>query len=263
MNKYNNAKRLAIILYYEEKIRVKTISNILWRSVEQIKEWIKCKPISKSEIEEQLRKHWKNRSLRLCHIGYDAFFKPLKYKGKVYSEYCVSYDGCVFSRNKTIRWSKLKGRKNSKGYWEVCKYKSRPIILHRCIYESFTNKDVTNLSILHKDDNKNNNCMSNLYSGTHKNNGMDRVKNGLSPRGNRHGRKTITEKQAKEICEAIISEEYDYLNDLGEQFDVNIRAIYNIKRGYSFRWMFSEDELKKMKIAKGRIAKTYFSWDDV
>lgn len=257
MNKYDDAKRLAIILYYEEKIRVKTISNILWRSVEQIKEWIKCKPINKSDIEEQLREHWKNRSLRLCHVGYDAFFKPLKYKGKVYSEYCLSYDGFVFSRNKTIRWNKVKGKKTKEGYQEI-KYKNGFIILHRCIYESFTNKDVTNLLILHKDDNKNNNCMSNLYSGTHKDNGMDRVKNGLSPRGNRHGRKTITEKQAKEICDAIISEKYDYLSDLVERFEVNIHAIYNIKRGYAFNWMFSKDELKKMKEAKGRIAKNIF-----
>jgi len=124
------------------------------------------------------------------------------YEGK----YQVSNQGQV----RSLRYrntDKVKVRRSSttnKGYGLIILSKdnrSRSFRVHRLVYEAFNG--VTELLVLHKDGNPQNNNIDNLYAGTQKQNIADSIKHGthssLSYKGENHPRATITWEQVNEI----------------------------------------------------------------
>lgn len=90
--------------------------------------------------------------------------------------------------------------------------------------------------IRHYDDIQSNNRLSNLFWGTHKQNGEDRARNGLSKRGSSNGNSTLTEAKVRQIKTL-----YKYRSKtfgvvpLSKRFKVCHSTISNIVRGKIWR----------------------------
>lgn len=79
-----------------------------------------------------------------------------------------------YGRIKSIRYNKIRKQKISQdGYLKIILTlddKKRTFNVHRLVYFSFNNVDISNLEIDHIDGNRKNNCLSNLKLCTHKQN---------------------------------------------------------------------------------------------
>lgn len=65
--------------------------------------------------------------------------------------------------------------------------------VHRVVLAAFVGPAPAGLWGLHRDDDKRNNRLNNLYYGTPQQNADDRVANGNSPQGMKHGRHKLTD----------------------------------------------------------------------
>ena len=85
--------------------------------------------------------------------------------------YAVTEDGQVWSYKRKIF---LKPSKNNSGYLIVCLYKNgkrKNPLVHRLVLETYYPiENMEKLEVNHLDENKENNCLSNLSWATHKDN---------------------------------------------------------------------------------------------
>lgn len=107
--------------------------------------------------------------------------------------YYVSRNGDVYSlySNKFLKWSIDKD-----GYPRVDVH-SKHIKIHKLVYMTWVSRDSKGLQINHRDDNKMNPAVDNLYLGTQKDNIQDCISN-----GNRVGNRrylTVFDKEKKQI----------------------------------------------------------------
>lgn len=88
------------------------------------------------------------------------------------------------------------------------------------------------MQVLHKDDNKLNNCPSNLYYGTPLQNARDSAKNGRHPRGETRSDAKITEAQAAEVYRMAMAG----INQraIASQFGIAQQTVSRIKRRVSW-----------------------------
>lgn len=79
--------------------------------------------------------------------------------------------------------------------------KSRSLLVHRIVADSFIKPLSSNELVCHKDDNGFNNHVSNLYIGDHSSNFVDSVKNNrrIMPKGMLNGRSILTPDQVRYI----------------------------------------------------------------
>lgn len=115
--------------------------------------------------------------------------------------YCISINGKVFSRlgGRGIiknEWHEIKHQPSKDNYPFVSiskRGKQDMIKLHILLLETFVSSRPDGMLGLHKDDNRWNFELSNLYWGTYNNNADDRSRNG-SVIGETHGMAKLTEK---------------------------------------------------------------------
>lgn len=73
------------------------------------------------------------------------------------------------------------------------------ISVHRAVLISFVGKVPSKPNALHKDGDRDNNCLKNLYWGTQADNYEDARRSGTNPHGERHGGSKLTKEAAEEI----------------------------------------------------------------
>jgi hypothetical protein len=117
----------------------------------------------------------------------------------------VGSDGS-FWRFKAGRWVRIYGSKNDHNNWLVIipggTAKSRRCVkIAVLVLTAFVGPKPPGMECCHKDDNKDDNSIENLYWGTHKENMLDRDRHGLNVnhRGSAHGMSKLTEERVREI----------------------------------------------------------------
>ncbi len=124
-------------------------------------------------------------------------------------------------------WSELKGRIDKDGYRTIHAGKSQ-IRVGRLVLEVFSIMEGwypgPGFLALHKDDNKANDQLSNLYWGTTKDNAKDAIRNGGQIRGTQCHRCKLTPGQVLEIRDRFARGGITQ-QALGDEFGVNQRMI--------------------------------------
>lgn len=130
-----------------------------------------------------------------------------------FPEYFVSTNGRVFSK-----WVRGKHRfistelreinpYDSYGYKEVIlcngKGKRKKVRVHILVLETFVGPRPKGMKGLHKDDNRKNNKLRNLYWGTQKENMEDADRNGLLRKGEDHPQAKLTDDDIADIQELL------------------------------------------------------------
>lgn len=105
--------------------------------------------------------------------------------------------------------------------------------VHHLVLEAFIGPRPPGLHGLHKDDNRDNNAMANLYWGTRGENMQDAISNGRIPLGSRHRLAKLTEEKVL----AILTEHSNgaRLCDLAAKNGVSTTAVWRIINGLAWR----------------------------
>jgi len=106
---------------------------------------------------------------------------------------------------------------------------SDTFLLHNVVAEVFLGARPHSLLECHRDSDKDNNSVSNLYYGTNSQNMMDKVEAGTSNRGERCAASRITELQAKEIKARLATGEKSSV--IAIDYPISAAGIRKIKRG--------------------------------
>lgn len=184
----------------------------------------------------------------------EEIWKPIDI-GEVAGQYEVSTLGRVKSLARfdtSGRWRKekyLKPRKNKssdKGYYlHVCLCNGswqKNFKIHRLVAEAFIANPENKSDVNHKDGVKTNNIVSNLEWTTRSENCQHSCDTGLlvNVKGHEHGRQKLTEEQVRFIYLNHLKGKPRAAfnaNQLGREFNVNGRAILNIYRKESWKWL--------------------------
>ena len=177
-------------------------------------------------------------------------WKDIKgYEGK----YQVSNLGRVKSLNykRTGEEKILKPTKTEKGYLFVClrrNSKAKSYRVHRLVAEHFIPNTDTNLEVNHKDENKENNCVTNLEWCTHIYNvnygtrnqrqSETAIKNGIN-KGEKHG-------MAKKVICITTGEIFDYVAQVEEVYGIKeplVSACCTGKRKWTGRHPITGEKL--------------------
>lgn len=132
-------------------------------------------------------------------------------------------------------WKEMCPSKNDEGYYQIRFIngnKKRSIKLHILILELFgPNKPNNKMYALHKNDDKNNNSLDNLYWGSRRDNEIDKITNGID----RHTKLKIDD--INSIRKRYNDGESQY--SIAETLNVNQSSISRIIT--KLRWAFVED----------------------
>lgn len=96
--------------------------------------------------------------------------------------YLVSAQGRVYSKRSKLV---LKPRRRGKGYAAVALTGGRNAYIHHVVAEAWLGPRPAGLYVLHRDDLKTNNDVSNLYYGSQAENAADALRNGRHPQASR------------------------------------------------------------------------------
>lgn len=130
-----------------------------------------------------------------------------------------------------------------KDYWKVdltneFAVKKR-IRLHHLVAAAFLGPRPNGLLVLHKDDDKANNRLDNLYYGTHAQNQADSVRNGKhrtnTPRGEKHWMSKLKERDIPEILQ--LRKQGVPIMQIAARFGVTDMPIHDILRGRTWSWL--------------------------
>ena len=160
--------------------------------------------------------------------------------------YRVGDDGSVWScryRGKvTDKWFQMKIRQsNPKEYLRIPLYVDRvpkSFLVHRLIKMVFDGPPDGKLDVAHNDGNRHNNCLSNLRYATRKENNMDKIAHGTSPRGNKCKFAKLSEAdviQIRTMHKACVRQ-----CKLSKMFVVNHRHISDIINRKRWAWLAEE-----------------------
>jgi len=134
------------------------------------------------------------------------------------------------SGGKFIRGVLMSPRKNRSGHWNVSLARNNKYV-KRCIHRIMAEAHIPNPNdlpcALHIDDDKNNNHISNIYWGTHAQNGKDMIENGTVSRGSKHKPSKLTEEQVLDIRKCL--EKGDSGEVIAERYNVEKSTISCIK----------------------------------
>lgn len=110
-------------------------------------------------------------------------YKSLEFIG--FPGYRIGDDGSAWSRKRHNCWVRLRGRVDSRGYYQVVlSFKGQPkaFFIHHLILLAFVGPRPSGLECCHGDGDRQNNRPSNLRWDTKKNNTLDRSRHGRSGR---------------------------------------------------------------------------------
>ena len=158
------------------------------------------------------------------------------------TNYYINEQGEVINK-KTNR--KVKGNKDKNGYirFRVCQgqRKSYSISIHRAVLETFNPiENMETLEVNHKDENKTNNCLSNLEWVTHFTN-MQRIKeNGhsykMSNKGSKNGNSKLSEEQVLEIREKYKTGNFSQ-RELSKIFNISQSVVQCILSNKNWKFL--------------------------
>ena len=107
--------------------------------------------------------------------------------------------------------------------------------VHRIVAEAFIPNPQKKPYVLHKDDDPENNCVSNLYWGDALQNYADRVRiSGHGNEGGYHGYSHLTDGDVLQIKKLIYRSDLFY-RQIGEKFSINEATVRAIKDGKSWK----------------------------
>lgn len=154
-----------------------------------------------------------------------------------FDSYYVDIYGNIYSDFKTSRkklpigeYKKLKCTPDSTGYRKVI-INGKKYLLHRIVYETFYPYFDKSTLVLHKDGNKLNNSIENLYHGSYSDNSKDALKHGVCSRSK------LNENQVKKILELSNLR----VNELSKMFDVSRWTISRILKGKTWEYITKGD----------------------
>jgi len=176
--------------------------------------------------------------------------KTIKLQGKEFEGYFLDELGNIYSeiaqgsrldlgklKKRGIR--KLKCMKSKAGYLQINLRRRNTKYLHELMLETFIGPRPKGFYALHRDDNKTNNRIDNLYWGTPKENMADMTRN-----GKRNDCKGIN-KPACKLSERAVVEIYStpkhpgYLVGLKKKFRVSFQTIYDIRNSVFWKHITS------------------------
>lgn len=121
----------------------------------------------------------------------------------------------------------LKGSKIKSGYMKINFTRSEHEYLHRLMLMTFDRMPSCKEMALHKNDDKTNNAIENLYWGTCKDNMRDRIINGISNKGERHGMSVLSDEDVMDIIKlkCVFTKK-----ELAFMYKVHWNTIYKIHK---------------------------------
>jgi hypothetical protein len=108
-------------------------------------------------------------------------------------------------------------------------------LVHLLMLRAFVGPAPEGMIARHLDSNPGNCTLANVVWGTRSENEMDKVDNGTSNRGERHGMAVLTEadaRQIKALLEAKVTQ-----SEIAKRFGVHQVHISKIKRGLCWGWL--------------------------
>lgn len=130
--------------------------------------------------------------------------------------------------------------KNKEGYWFLTLHRNgeRHIFrIHRLVIEAFRGKPKKGQQTRHFDGDKDNNKLYNLIYGTCSQNHMDKVRHGVSNRGERHGRNSkLTKGDVIKMRHLYNTGNYMQIY-LADMFGVTQGAVGRIVRKETWKWL--------------------------
>ena len=127
----------------------------------------------------------------------------------------------------------LKPNNNGNGYLFILLQKEgrknrNRFYIHRLVYQVFNpNENIKNLCICHKDDNKQNNKLNNLFKGTQADNIQDMVNKNRQAKGEKFKDTKLTKKQVIEIRNKYNSS-INTIKELSLKYNVGFTQIWRI-----------------------------------
>lgn len=130
-----------------------------------------------------------------------------------FPDYRVGNDGSLWSKRPCKwpaakfetdgPWRKLRFGYDKDGYALVnlisASGQKKTTRVHRCVLLTFVGSCPSGMEGCHRNGNKTDNVLDNLYWATPKQNANDRERHGNTARGERHGRRLLTDNQVREI----------------------------------------------------------------
>lgn len=162
-------------------------------------------------------------------VGYEGLYEVSDY-GNVRSTYRGRNTGRVLAAHMRTR----KGRKTGR---HVALSKEGNITyfpVSRLVAAAFLGPANGRL-VLHWDDDKENDYLSNLRYGTHQENMTDKVRNGGSLKGSKHHKAKLTEDKVRLIKPRLAAGECH--RALAKEFDVSVETMQSIKHGRNWGWL--------------------------
>jgi hypothetical protein len=147
--------------------------------------------------------------------------------------YQVSNFGNVYSfkRNKLLKLTY-----NHEGYLRVGLFYSngnqKKKLVHRLVAEAFLDKPDEKDLVCHKDGDRTNNRLENLYWGDYQDNWNDTVNQGMSLKGTKHPKNKLTEKQVLEIYSSNKS-----IRKLAKEYNIHQSTVSCIKTNRNWSWL--------------------------
>lgn len=124
---------------------------------------------------------------------------------------------------------------SDKGYGQVV-WKGKHFLAHRISWELKNGSIPRDKVIMHRCDNPGCNNPAHLLLGTQADNLKDMRLKGREAKGEKHGRRKLTEQQAKEILASDVSQ-----TALGKKYNVSRRTVNFIKNGINWKHLSGEN----------------------
>jgi hypothetical protein len=170
--------------------------------------------------------------------GYDWSWAFVNYRPVPgFPRYRVGDDGSVWScmnpmSDRKSEWRRLAAvTRDNRRYLKVIlshQGKQRAFFVHRLVLELFVGPCPPGMQALHRDDDKYNNRLSNLYWGTPADNVRDRIVNGRNPLGVDSSASKLSDADVIEI-RRLLSEGTRSVRAIGRLFNVHKNTILGIR----------------------------------
>lgn len=159
-------------------------------------------------------------------VGYEGFYE-VSDRGSVRSVSRKVYHPRGGSKMWTGKVLKPGVRKHGRRYVVLCKEgATKSFSIARLVLEAFVGPANGRMA-LHKDDDRSNDTLANLYWGTHIENMSDKVKNGNSLKGSKHHKAQVSEAQVIEMRKRMDGGE-DY-RVVAADYGLSLTATQSIK----------------------------------
>jgi hypothetical protein len=140
----------------------------------------------------------------------------------------------------SVRERILRPGTDSSGYLQVCLHKngdSRMWLVHHLVTRAFIGPRPEGLEVRHGKNGKLDNSLANLCYGTHKQNCEDRIRDGVSGRGETHPKNRITAEQVREARRLVATGPKGTLTRLAKEWGLTQQALGQAVKGITWSWL--------------------------